>query len=372
MPQPYRETAGCVIHVDGREIVSMYPWLTQVRVETARNRPAEFTLSLDSIRDESGQWVVQDAGVFTPWKKIGIQAVFGSRQEDILTGYIRNIQADYPENMGQASVTVAGQDETLALDRQQVSRAWSTEEAPVSDGDIARQVAQRHGLKPQVPESGLTHTSLNQDETDAEFLRRRAEANGFECFTRSGTLYFGPARMDSRPQPTIMIYAGPATNCLNFSAGLDGHRPDRVGMSRAAETGTASVQATLPPDTPSLGNNSVSSDDSGLDPFVWRLQRPAGATAEETRVRAQARANENALRVSGQGKLDGSLYGHVLLTNFTVNVDGAGTTYNGLYYVDQVTHTFSREGYFQEFRLLRNALGDTIGSGGTNRLGGLN
>ena len=371
MSEILREPAECRIEVDDREISSMYPWLMQIRVDTARNRPAEFTLTLDSIRDETGQWSVQDAGIFSPWKKIRIEAVFGYRREDIVTGYIRNIQADYPENMGQATVTITGQDESMALDRQQVSRAWSTQEAPLTDGDIAKQIATRHNLDPMIPEPGLTLAGLNQDETDVEFLRRRAEANGYEFFIRSGTLYFGPARTDEKPQSPIMVYAGPATNCLNFSVNQDGHRPDQVTTTRAAQSGTENVEETLSPDIPAMGNEGVSSEDAGLDPFVWRIQRPAGATGEEARARAQARANENALKITGQGKLDGSLYGHVLLTNRSVYVDGVGGTYNGLYYVDQVNHTFSREGYFQQFRLLRNAVGDNIEPGGPNRLGGL-
>jgi hypothetical protein len=39
-------------------------------------------------------------------------------------------------------------------------------------------------------------------------------------------------------------------------------------------------------------------------------------------------------------------------------VDGAGETYGGRYYVDEVQHRFSTEGYRQGFKLLRNATGE--------------
>jgi hypothetical protein len=87
------------------------------------------------------------------------------------------------------------------------------------------------------------------------------------------------------------------------------------------------------------------------------LQRPAGSSLEEARSRAQARANENAWKVKANGELDGSLYGHVLMTHKLVGVYGVGDTNSGLYYVDAVSHAFGQTGYRQSFKLLRNATG---------------
>ena len=50
--------------------------------------------------------------------------------------------------------------------------------------------------------------------------RDRAEANGYECYTRAGTLYFKPAQLDEDPQPSIMVYKGERSNCLRFSSPL--------------------------------------------------------------------------------------------------------------------------------------------------------
>ena len=85
---------------------------------------------------------------------------------------------------------------------------------------------------------------------------------------------------------------------------------------------------------------------------------------------AQARANEQAFRITAQGELDGSLYGHVLAVGETVGVDGIGEKYGGIYYVDNVRHRFDQQGYRQTFRLLRNAYGDNL-EVGSNPLAGL-
>jgi hypothetical protein len=87
------------------------------------------------------------------------------------------------------------------------------------------------------------------------------------------------------------------------------------------------------------------------------MSRPSGATLQEAKSRAQAKANEMAWKIEAEGELDGSLYGHVLLTHQLVGVYGVGDTHGGLYYVDRVTHLFAPDGYRQSFRLLRNATG---------------
>jgi hypothetical protein len=112
-----------------------------------------------------------------------------------------------------------------------------------------------------------------------------------------------------------------------------------------------------------LGPVPATSASRGLEPFVWRMQAPSGATADEVHSRAQAKANENAWKITAEGELDGALYGHVLLTHKLVVVDGAGETYGGTYYVDEVQHRFSMEGYREGFKLLRNATGEdgTVG-----------
>jgi hypothetical protein len=73
-------------------------------------------------------------------------------------------------------------------------------------------------------------------------------------------------------------------------------------------------------------------------------------------------ANEQSMKIKVDGELDGSLYGHVLLTGQPVGVDGVGERYSGTYYVDAVTHRFDVNGYRAGFRLLRNAYGDDLGA----------
>ncbi len=354
--QEFRQPATYKITVNGEEITDLYPYLVDAKVEMSRAAASVCTLTFDTIRLDDSTWVIQDAGVFEPWNEFKIEADFGDYEEEIMRGFVKLVKADAPEQMGEAKVTVICQDETMLLDREHTRKTWSREDEPMLDGEVAQEIAGDNNLSVEA-EDGLNNISLYQDSTHIQLLRDRAKANGFECYIRKGKLHFQPPQLDEDPQAPIFVYSGPRTNCLSFSVAHDGHRPDEVGVMRMAETGTEMEQETLKPDLTLLGKNAATSENSGLVPFAWQTQRPTGSSMEEARARAQAKANENAWKVKADGELNGSLYGHVLLTHKLVGVYGVGETYGGLHYVDTVTHSFAQEGYRQSFKLLRNATG---------------
>ena len=199
-----REPAECIVRINDTPIEALYPLLSEVTVETGRNAPDTATLTFETRRDEQGEWLVQDAtGLFdnTPlmreWNRISIVAAFGSREEEVLRGFIRQIRAEYPADAGAAKLLVECQDESLQLDREHRRSSWGTELLPSSDLLILAETLGRYtGLTPDPMnasgQSGIV--GLNQDGTDIVLLQARAEENGYELYFRRGTVYFGPPR----------------------------------------------------------------------------------------------------------------------------------------------------------------------------------
>jgi hypothetical protein len=64
----------------------------------------------------------------------------------------------------------------------------------------------------------------------------------------------------------------------------------------------------------------------------------------------------NSSAISGSGSLDVLRYGRVLRSRMLVGVRGAGLAYDGMYYVDSVTHNIKREEYKQSFSLSRDGV----------------
>jgi len=360
-----REPAECIILVDGKEISQFYAYAKELTLSMSRKAPTTCTIVFDTMRDEFGKWFIQDSNAFRQWMEIEIIAAFGSsHEEQIMHGYIKDVHAQLPEDMSAASVTVTAQDDSILLDRAHGQGSLSNEEAPAADGDVVRQLV--GSLLDVVADVGMTAQSLNRNSPPVQLIRERAEANGYEFYVRNKTLYFKALHLDGEAQQApLMMYAGAATNCLSFSARYDGHLPDQIRVTRAADSGADNEEETVASDLPLLGSSAANSESMGLEPFVRDMQQPKSSSWEELLVQAQVKANENAWKVKAEGELDGSLYGHVLLTHQTVFVDGVGEADGGIYYVDEVTHRFSVDGYRQKFKLIRNATGEILSVGGT-------
>ena len=64
----------------------------------------------------------------------------------------------------------------------------------------------------------------------------------------------------------------------------------------------------------------------------------------------------NSTAISGSGSLDVMQYGQLLRARTLVGVRGAGISYDGLYFVDSVTHNIKKGEYKQNFSLSRDGL----------------
>jgi hypothetical protein len=373
-----REPASCVVEVgaDRTEIADFYPLISALDVRTSRADAGTGKIVFVAHRDEAGQLVPADSGLLAPWSPIRVSAEFGTEREEIIRGYVKQATLRAPQNAGEAVYEVEFQDDSLVLDRGHMRDVWGSDDAPLSDKDIATAIAAEYGLKLAADShDGQANRPRNQDDTPIKFLRERAKANGFELLFQEGEVYFGPMRLSGEAQETIKIHAGRDTNCLGFNVTEDAMKPDKVRFDVAPKTGTQPETETIAPATPVLGKKPAAADGADLHEFAWRVSREGDETADEARVRAQALADQNAMKLTATGELDGALYGHVLKVGRLVAVDGVGNRLGGLYYVDQVEHAFTPDGYRQRFTLIRNATGETDAPSGPlgalSALGGL-
>jgi hypothetical protein len=357
-----RAPASCVIRVAGQELSDLYYCLVEVNAVLNRAEASEATLIFETRRVDGDKWSVHDDERIRPWQSIQISATFGTREDEVFRGYIRQVRVEFPEQKGAAKVTVTCQDTSLLLDRNQRDKRWG-DEAPVTDAVIVQQILSEAGLAPlDVPGQGMSDLVVQQNETDIRFLAKRAQENAYDLFFRAGQLYFGEPRFDRKPQPSILVYAGNSTSCIRFDLDDDGHHPDGVIYEIASDSGATTSPTRVTPNLPLLGTTPVSSANpgSGTEEFAWRLSREGVSSPSQAEQRAQAQANTESLKIKATGELDGVIYGHVLLPGDPVGIDGIGGRYGGRWYVDKVEHKFDINGYRQSFEVVRNAYGDDL------------
>lgn len=361
----FRNPASCLIEMgpERKNIEHIAPLVATVDLQMSRDEASAGSVVIEDRRGSDGKWIAADSGLFTRWAQIRISADFGTHQELILSGYVMKLTPEYPGNPAESKLMLEVQDEGAALSREQMRRVWGEDQA-MSDLAILTELVRDVDISPNpLSATGQSSRPLTQEGTPVQFLRERAKANGYELIFHDGEVYFGPKRLDGAAQVPILVYSGRDTNCRNFTLGDSADTPDQVRADLAQrEEGATPEVVSVTPDEPVLGTTQASAEGSDLGaPSVWRVGAEGDETVEERTARAQALVNEHAFKLRGSGELDGSLYGHVLRPGATVSVDGPGTRYGGLYYVDKVAHAFNTEGYTQNFELMRNATGESDG-----------
>jgi hypothetical protein len=86
------------------------------------------------------------------------------------------------------------------------------------------------------------------------------------------------------------------------------------------------------------------------------MTEAAKLTPAEAAKRAMATAFRATDAITGSGSLDVARYGRVLRPRGLVGVRGVGEAYDGMYYVNSVTHDLRPGRYTQQFNLTRDGL----------------
>jgi phage protein D len=352
------EPVECVIKVDRQEISDLYAYLTEVTVNMSRSQFTEAILKFESPADEYGERVVADRLELRPWSDITIDAVFGSRTDNLFCGVIFSVSPSFPANSGQASFTMTCRDNAARLSRTQRLQEWGEPDQPQTDEGIVGEILGHHNLAPhRENNTGMTGLVLRTRETDISLLQGRAADNGFDLIFFQDQLYFGPPRVGAACQPTILVYAGKKSNCYSFDITNSGENFESVGFADRDDDGNPQADEVVTPDLPVMGTQAPRSPGNGLDDHQVYMADCSSPNPEVQRRRAQGRVNQESFSVKATGELDGSVYGSVLVAGQPVAVDGVGELYSGRYLVDTVTHTINSQGYRQRFELLRNGIG---------------
>jgi hypothetical protein len=166
--------------------------------------------------------------------------------------------------------------------------------------------------------------------------------------------YWGPQIKVGIPQRALNINMDAHTNVESLSFSLDGTAKKIVVLTIMDPV---SRRTPVPIPVPNL---------SVLRPPMGaRLTPPARVEFPDYGTHYDPSAAANAIlgvmfntsdAVTGSGSLDVLRYGRVLRSRMMVGVRGAGVTYDGLYYVNSVTHSLKRGEYKQSFNISRDGL----------------
>ncbi|MGD1992205.1 MAG: hypothetical protein PVI59_03320 [Anaerolineae bacterium] len=195
--------------------------------------------------------------------------------------------------------------------------------------------------------------------TDLQYIRQLAREVGYVFYVDPGPepgmslAYWGPEVKIGPAQPALNVDMDAHTNVESLSFQFDAQSRTLPVVFIQNQQTRAPIPIPIPditPLNPPLGAIAP-------PPTKFRLLRnTANLSPIRAVLRGVAEAARSADLVTASGSLDVLRYGHVLRPRGLVGVRGAGVAFDGLYYVQSVTHSIKRGEYKQNFTLTRNAL----------------
>lgn len=315
-----------------------------------------FTLGRDSPID----YGLLLRNYFEPPNRVVIIVMMGVLPQVLIDGIITNHQVAPSNTPGASTLVVTGEDVSLKLDLEEKSETYRNQ----ADSTIVSTIIGRYADCNLVP--AVTTTSdqpqenqriTSQQGTDLTFIKELARRNGFVFYVeptaiRANTAYWGLPNSTSPPQPALTMGMGADTNVDSLSFAFNALGPATPQITIVEPRSRVTIPIPVPSALrPPLASRPTVS--------LRRTLPRDTANLDQTQAALEAVANSTAAAdaVTGSGQLDAVRYGQVLRARRLVDVRGVGYSYDGRYYVKQVTHRLKRGEYKQSFSLSREGRG---------------
>lgn len=340
--------------------------LVSVQVTSSKDRSG-FQLTFAVSKKSQLLKVMLPAGYFDPMiTRVVIIATVNGFPNVLMDGIVTRQELTPSNDPGQSTLTITGDDLSVLMDviEMNMMRYPGMPEVARLYVILAKYLV--FGIVPivipPIPPEVVPPTSEMPTHrgTDLAYIRLMAWEAGYVFYIEPGPLpgqsiaYFGPDVRIPVPQPALNVNMDAHTNVESLSVSLDG-LAKKIIIYTIMDPATRKIPIPIP-----VPNISIL-----RPPLGARLTAPSKVEfGDDGTVKSTTKAFQKILgmtfnasdSISVSGSLDVVRYGRVLRSRMLVGVRGASLAYDGLYYVNSVTHNIKRGEYKQSFQLSRDGL----------------
>ena len=340
--------------------------LLSVQVNSGKDKTG-FQLSFAVSKTSPLLTTLLPAGYFDPMStRVIIAVTLAGFPNVIMDGIVTRQELTPSSEPGQSTLTITGEDLSVLMDvvempfmrypcMPSIARVYTILAKYLAFGVVPLAIPP-FLLDVPLPTGKIpTHKG-----TDLQYLKRMADDCGYVFYVEPGPLpgqsiaYWGPDIRIPVPQPALSVNMDAATNVESLSFSLDG-LAKKIVVVTIFDPAKNRVPIVVP-----IPNLNIFKPPLGARPTIpSKVEFPDYMTKEQVpdavnRVLGILARSSDAISVSGS--LDVMRYGGILRNRLVVGVRGAGLAYDGLYYVNSVTHNIKRGEYKQSFQLSRDGL----------------
>jgi hypothetical protein len=351
----------------GQEVIDALA-SAQVTVTAGKGSQSGFQLSFNLGKGSplENKFVLGSA---QPLNRVILVVTVNGTSEVLIDGVVTRADINPGQGGGPSTLNVTGVDLTAVMD-------WIPFDgfpfpAMPPEARVALIIAKYavFGMIPMVIPSVLIDIPIpikeipRQNGTDYSYITDLAEEVGYVFYLKPGPVprtniaYWGPEIKIGVPQPALNVDMDAFTNVESLSFNFDAEHAELPIVWIYNQEGKTVFPIPVPAITPL-------NPPLGAVPPLPKRPRQIEGTGKYSPVRGAliglAKAAQTADAVTGSGSLDVLRYGRPLRARELVGVRGAGTAFDGLYYVKSVTHNIKKGEYKQSFTLGRNGLISTL------------
>lgn len=309
--------------------------------------------------------------ILNPFNRVIILVIIGTTQKVLLDGIITHHQLSISNEPGQSIFTVTGEDVSVKM-LQNETPVTHENKSPLSifEGIINSYI--QYNMSPDtdngpeistVPDSN--HKIPAQNGTDWDYISKLSKDFDYMFFIEPVAPFHNNACWKSKKtrsldvQKPLQINIGPMTNVNSLNFQYDTQIPITV----QATTQDPQTQKTVTVNVSEINYTTLSnqttftSNQSNVK--SKQLKGIGGWSVDDIKKTAQAEVNRSVDAITGTGEMNTPSYGDILRARKAVWVIGAGKSYDGKYYVRNVTHNIKLGEYTQSFTIVREGLGTT-------------
>lgn len=340
--------------------------LVSAQVTSGKDK-AGFQLTFAIGKQSLLQNVLLPLGYFDPMiTRVIIIVTVNGFPNVLMDGIVTRQEVTPSSEPGQSTLTVTGEDLSVLMD---VIEKVVPYPALPREVQVAACLAPyaMYGIVPVIipPIVPIVRTPFDQYDsqamqTDLAYIQSLAREAGYVFYVEPGPLpgqsiaYFGPDIRIPVPQPALSVNMDAHSNVDSLSFSLDG-LAKKITLFTIFDPITNKIPLTIP-----VPNVNIFKPPLGLRPTapskVTYARHGDEMSPDEAAGAILASLMNNPPAVTGTGSLDVVRYGRALRSRMLVGVRGAGIAYDGMYYVDSVTHNVKRGEYKQNFSISRDGL----------------
>ena len=343
--------------------------LSSVQVTNSKERNG-FQLSFNVAKNSPLLSTMLPAGFFDPIiTRVMIIVTLNGTPNVLMDGFITNHELSPSNDPGKSTFTVTGEDVSLAMDLVQLILPFP------AMPDVAKIYLLLApfaflGIIPIVipPEISPVRTPTEGwdsivKQTNRQCIKALAANCGYIFYVQAGPqpgqniAYFGPEVSLPVTQPALSINMDAHTNVESLSFSLNG-LAKKIRIYTIFDPITEKITIPIP-----VPNINILKPPMGLKTtpilqteFADSFSKFSPDAAAQKVIGDATSSSLNPPAISANGSFDILRYNQILQVRMLVGVRGAGITYDGLYFVDSVTHNIKSGEYKQSFTLSRDGL----------------